>query len=191
MSYSDLFQHFNSIIRSQKESGIDNKISNIYFMDSDINLGLGGTIKEFNGNFDLLMSAIFYDFTTLEDLIYFARNQYNESLFSIKDMFIKEFSILLNSDYTSSTDLQNNVNNYIINSFEENSKLQYYFGDTTMFDGSVGMRNWILTLPMMGVCPAVYPYAIKDDKLNIHKIIHHDGHASDVYFQPNEKRKNL
>ncbi len=189
MSYSDLFQHFNSIIRSQKESGIDNKISNIYFMDSDINLGLGGTIKEFNGNFDLLMSAIFYDFTTLEDLIYFARNQYNESLFSIKDMFIKEFSILLNSDYTSSTDLQNNVNNYIINSFEENSKLQYYFGDTTMFDGSVGMRNWILTLPMMGVCPAVYPYAIKDDKLNIHKIIHHDGHASDVYFQPNEKEK--
>lgn len=189
VSYSDLFSHFRSIVTSQQESGIDSEFSNIYFMDSEINFGLGGTIKEHNGNLDLLMSAMFYDSITVEDLIYFARNQYNESLFSIKEMFMKEFSGLLNSESDSMNDIRNEVNDSIIDSFVENSKLQYYFGDTTMFDGNVGMPNWILTLPMIGVCPAVSPYVIKDDKLKIYKIVHHDGHTSDVYLQPNEKEK--
>lgn len=180
VSYTDLFTHFNSIISRQKNVAP-------YFINENPNYGLGGTIKEYNGNLDLLVSFMFYDSVSVEGLIEFAKRQYGEALFNIKNTILNNGGMFYNTSIASTSDLIDVITNNVIENISNDSKLSLYYGDTTMFDGIDGVENWILTLPMMGVVNAVRPHLLSDKSLNINSLVHHDGHISDVRLEPSEK----
>lgn len=180
VSYLELYTHLTSILDKQLGGASQH-------LNSDINYGLGGTIKEYNGNLDILASAMFYSGTTVEELIYFARNQYTEALFRIKDIFVNDITDMMQSDSDDVMELRTLMTNLIIDKISNDTRLSFYFGDTTMYDGMDGVQNWILSTAMMGITPAVYPHIIRDTKLAIDKLIHHDGHASTITLQPSER----
>lgn len=181
-SYLDLFTHFRSIISAQRQPGLLKDTTNAYYSDMVLNYGLGGTIKEHNGNLDLLMSAIFNENVKTEDLITFASQQYINAQYKIQDTFLDDINELMSIDATDVEDLKNKMFDAVKDEFEADSKYSFWFGDSSAFNGVDGIRNWIITLPMMGLVTPVKPYKIVDDTLFISEIIHHDGHRSTVYL---------
>lgn len=45
---TEIFRHFKSIIDLQEQPGLFNKTAGLFFLDDQINYGIGGTIKEHN-----------------------------------------------------------------------------------------------------------------------------------------------
>lgn len=180
VSYIEAFTHFRSIIQSQSQPGLPLGILNSYYADSDINYGLGGTIKEHNRNLDILMASVFTENVTVPELIDFAKAQYLDALYEIENLFYENIASLMWTDAVDAADLKSKIANSIIDIFETDSKLEFWFGDSSSYANGKGVRNWILTLPRMGLITPEVPYVITDDDLNISEIIHHDGHRSTV-----------
>ncbi len=183
-SYIDLYTHFRSIIQAQRQPGLPADIVNSYYSDWDINYGLGGTIKEHNGNLDILASSVFNESGSVEQLIEFAKKQYSNSLHTIQSIYLANAPELFWAPAANSAELVANIAASVIDKYEEDSKYSYWFGDSSAYDGSDGVRNWILTLPMMGLVRPVKPYKIVDSNKSIYQIVHHDGHRSDVSLTP-------
>lgn len=184
VAYTELYNHFRSIIQAQSQIGLPLDTVNAYFADNAINYGLGGTIKEHNSNLDLLMAAIFNNTTTVESLIGFAKNQYKNSLHAIENIFMDDIAQLFATESVDANSLVNSIVETVISTFENNSEYNFWFGDSSSYDGVDGVKNWILTLPKMGLTPPVKPYYVSDSVLGISELIHHDGHRSTVSLTP-------
>lgn len=188
-SYVDLYTHFSSIIQSQRQPGLSADVTNSYFADSSINYGLGGTIKDHNGNLDLLVSAAFNPGASVEELVNFAKQQYESASRKIENIFADESGVLFNMQASDATDLIQKISSAVINIFEENATYKYWFGDSSSFDGESGVRNWVLTLPMMGLVKPVKPYKLVDSNKSIFQIVHHDGHMRDIVLSASNREQ--
>lgn len=179
-NFAELYSHFRSIVSQQKQPGIPNTLYNQYYATADINYGIGGKIKEHNGNLDLLASVIFNQNVTFEELVSFAKKRYSSALFKIKSTYIDKSNELFdNKQAQNLNELVETISSDIIAEFENDAKYSYWFGDSSSWDGESGIKNWILTLPLMGAVSPVKPNKLIDTKLGIYQILHHDGHRSD------------
>lgn len=184
---TELFTHFRSIIGEQSAKGITVSNGNNYHLSHDINYGLGGTIKEHNDGFDLLVSALFSNNSNIISLIEFAKEQYLYQLRYVQNQFSKNItSILANYKTGSISDVENFIKENIIDTFENDGKFSQWFGDSTAWNGSegTGIRNWIATLPNLGIMKKVKPYLISDPVLGIYEVVHHDGHRDRYELSP-------
>jgi YVTN family beta-propeller protein len=173
--YSEIYRHFRSIIEAQEVPGIFTKDGQVYHLDDSINFGIGGTIKEHNGGFDMLVSAMFVEDVSPVDVIQFAHDQYNDQINWFKERLRTKAATLLVSGDLDLSEFTNNVALRMLSAFENDKNLDRMFGDSTS-----PVHNWIASLCYLGLGTAVKPYVLNDSKLGIHEIVHHTGHRSEV-----------
>lgn len=183
VSFSQLITHFRTILEQQpKIPGLQG--GGIYTLTQNaINMGVGGTIKEYNDSYDTLISVVNVANTTPSGVIEFAMQQYGSSLLFIRDTFNKSIDTLF-TDYSAQAvaDFTTYVSNKVISAYELNDYTAQTFGDTVAFnpDTGKGVRNWVATTPMFGLSPLYRPHLTVD--ASTVKLFHHDGHRSDVKY---------
>ena len=188
VKYSQLITHFRTIIEQQPPvpgligGGVYTKFQ------SEYDYGVGGTIKEYNGAFDTLISAINLVNVTPLGVIEFAGNEYTANVRFLRDVFNSSI-IELFSQYSTNTLL--NFTDYIVENviatYEDNDYVATIYGDTTAYDESTdtGVRNWIATAPMFGIAPTYRPHLITDGEFT--QVFHHDGHRTSVIYTTAEE----
>lgn len=182
VKYSELYGHFRSIIEAQAVPGIHTLEHQAYHLDDNLNYGVGGTIKEHNGGFDMLVSAMFIDDVSPIDVLQFAHDQYDSQLNWIRDRIRTKAYNLLVSDASSVDELTASIAAGILTDVENNPKYNQWFGDSTS-----AVHGWIASLVYLGLGTAVRPHAIRDERLGINEIVHHTGHRSETQFNRAEK----
>lgn len=187
ISLTELFTHFKTIIDAQKTPSVFSTIgTSLYYLDDNVNYGVGGTIKEHNNGLDLLISSLFVNNVNPVSLIQFAHDQYKNNIKSIEDKFQKDAVNLLtyNTDINNITDLISYITTTIKAWFETNDKYNQWFGDSTTYNSTtqVGIKNWIATIPYLSLGPKYSPYIIQDNQLKITELYHHDGHRTNISY---------
>lgn len=169
--YKELKNHFNGIISKQT---LPTDFKNVTYVAKllDNYVYTGGYIKIFNSRYDLLVSSIHQNIINYVSLINFAKQQYFDSIDNFKKSILKD---IINGNYDT---------NYHISNYVENTYLSKIFADTTTVKTvkgiKYGVKNWITTLPILGFSEPIEPGYLYDSKLGITKILHHDGHYSDI-----------
>lgn len=181
LNFSELFIHFQSILQAQsltvaekKQYGASN--ANAIRLNSHLNLGLGGTIKEYNGNFANFASALIStDYSPL-DVIDFAQAEYESKLIEVRKQV--EFSlldVLTNDVIDTQKDIVAAMTDRVLQTLAHDATQSKVYNDSTPSLQSA-VNNWIATLPYIRMAEATVPYILRDDKLGIIKFVHHDGH---------------
>ena len=180
---SQLITHFRTMLEDQPtvqgliSGGVNTKVQ------SEFDYSLGGTIKEFNGAFDTLISAINVSNVTPVGVIEYASTEYSSSVRYVRDIFNKSI-IDLFQNYSLDTllNFQQYVINNVIDLYEDNDYMAKIYGDTSAYDPTTGkgIRNWISTAALFGLTPYYRPHLIRDGEFM--QIFHHDGHRSNVIF---------
>lgn len=181
VNFGDLLNHTRSVIKNQNGFvGTSFGINNLRTLN--FNPGLGGTIREFGSNFPLLASMLIQKDVSPLTIIDFAEQQYLTALSSIDQFMINDFPEYLASiSHVGVADINPNhpdiqrLEEYFEQLRENNEVLKHTFSDTTAL-----VKCWPITLPMMGLTPAVLPDVTFDRQLGIDTIVHHDGHISSV-----------
>ena len=185
---TEVFRHFNSIVQAQSAPGIVNDtFANLFHLDNSVNYGLGGTIKEHNDGFDTLMSAMFVNNVNPVELIQFANDRYDNGQVTLREILEDNIgSYFSQAGFDNLSELTAFVVDSTKDIFEKNDRLDQWFGDSATFDEATntGVKNWIATIPFLGLAPKVKPYLVRDDVLGILEIVHHDGHRKDVKLSP-------
>jgi hypothetical protein len=187
ISLSQLFRHFNTIIAAQATPSVFSTVGgSLFYLDDNINYGLGGTIKEHNNGMDLLISAMFVNNVDPVSLIQFAHDQYITNINGIQSKFQLDAAKLLSNstEVSNVADLIDSVYDYLRVWFETNDKYNQWFGDSTTYNATtgVGIKNWIATVPYVGLSSKFNPYYVRDAVLNLTQVFHHDGHRTDIAY---------
>lgn len=179
ISFGDMLDHFRTIMQAQDGfSGSSFGLNN--FRNLDSNLGLGGSIREYSGNFPLLASMLIEKDLSPLSILDFAETQYLFALSSIDQFLISNLANYISeSDVISISSINANSSGIqqLLASYEqtraEDVMLQAVFSDS-----SAAVKNWPATLPILGITQPVLPTVGFDLTLGIDVIVHHDGHVS-------------
>lgn len=177
LKYSELFLHFKSIIDNQPivdadVYGTNLTPSNSYRIKDGINYGVGGTIKEHNYSFDNFVSSLISSSYNLPTILSFAQNQYNELLVKVREHVEQNIVNAINSG----TNLVDYLESQFLSSIRNDTNLSRIYGDSTVTKKS-SISNWVATLPYLRLAAPVKPEYLRDDKLSILELVHHDGHT--------------
>lgn len=186
ISATDLLTHFQTIVNSQPSfPGFGGQSSaNWRLIDyTQINWGLGGTIKEFDNSFDTFLSSQFIDTITPPSLFEFAQGQYEDIIVLLRDLLTRNYVTYM-TDITTSVilDPATYASQQVLEKYEENETANLVYGDSTTYSQATqttpasGIQNWIATLPYFGIIPKTQPYIYNDPTLGLVGIMHHDGH---------------
>ena len=184
----DLYFHLISIIAAQPGL-IGGATGDNNWRTLNPDLGLGGTIKQYDGNTALLLSVLLQNGITPATLLDFARQSY-EQLFSAMHTFVNEQipTMLSNVEFTP-PQAGDAIDPVVVERFKE------YFANispvvsatatvvddyisTPFYDTTAPLSNLVATLPYFGLLPKVQPKKQLDLELNIPVIVHHDGHLT-------------
>ena len=174
--YKELKNHFNDILSSQS---LPKDFKNVTYVAKLLENYVydGGYIKIFNSRYDLLVSSIHQNIVNIVSLINFAKQAYFDSIDNLKKSILKDIA---NGNYDTDYHIANYLENtYLTKAFSDTTALKYSAGLT------YGIKNWITTLPILGFKEPVEPGYLYDSKLGINKILHHDGHYSDIVQDTN------
>lgn len=176
ISFRELYRHFSTIISSQNNpTFIRSDGGNIYHALRTPNLGVGGTIKEHNDSLDLLVSMTLLDHATVPKVVEFAKNAYVNQLDEVSKYLIRNVPLWNNP--TSVEDLG-------INYIETNTVFDQLYGDSTTYTNGIGLRSFVASMATLGIIAPQTPLKIQSDGKTYIK--HHDGHVSEISFNPNE-----
>ena len=173
IKYGDLVDHFISVEQNQhyfKGSAFGRN----NFRTQTPDLGLGGSIKVVNGQFNLFASMMMQKDVSPLSLIDFAEKQYDIAINSISDFVTVNAFDLLTRGVIDASNILVEYETY----YAARPDLLQSFRDSTS-----PIKNWPLTLPLMGIIPAVQPQFGLDFELNAYVLQHHDGHYSPVATQ--------
>ncbi len=183
LTLSQILTHARSIVQHQVPTpgliggGAYTKIQ------SEYNYGVGGTIKEFNGAFDTLISSVNITNVTPVGIMEFASTEYAANLRFLRDIFNQQIiDLSINYQITPTTTFTDYIVNSLIAAYEDNDYVAQVYGDTSAFNETTGkgVRNWISTAPMFGLTPAYRPHMLVDGSFI--QIYNHDGHRTNVEY---------
>lgn len=178
LTYSELFSHFTKILSNQQPLKNYIPSDRIGKLNSKLDY-IGGNIKEHNGNLDYLISSNHQDVINFKSVIDFAKNKYSDNLYLIKNTCLKRSAYYANTYKSlSNSQIYTTIANSIVTEVTNNLQTDLVYHDSTAFVNGVGVKNWIVTLPILGLYPAYEPRILTDSKLGINKLRHHDGHMS-------------
>lgn len=167
----DVQQHFKDIITNQDSPpGFSQDGNTRWRLLLDPNYGVGGSIREYNNGFDTTISLSTISQFNIPVALNFSMQRYDEQLLKIRDIFDKSFVDILHTGEDPSI--------AVMESFENDGAFDAVYGDSPSFINGVGIRNWVTTLPMMGMVEPVIPTTLIDSQLGVYEVIHHDGHVS-------------
>lgn len=178
IKYTELMPHFTDIMsQQQRVAGLPNG-GGFTLTQNQLNLGAGGTIKEFNYNLDNLISAVNVDYVNPIQILEFAQTQYQLLLDRVKAACLDLLPDLIVSNSTSV--LEDGISKAIYDIVRGDNFTTGLYYDTTSYNENtqVGVPNWIATLPIMGITRAQTPILLHYK--NQYEIKHHDGHVTNV-----------
>lgn len=188
ISATDLLTHFTTMVGAQPSyPGFGGQASaNWRLIDyTQINWGLGGTIKEYDNSFDTFLSSQFNNTVTPPSLFSFAQSEYENIIVILRDSLTRNFvNYMTNTSTSVILDPGAYAATQVLTSYEENEAANLVYGDSTTYTQATsttpasGVQNWIATLPFFGIVPKVAPYQYDDTDLGITGIMHHDGHRA-------------
>lgn len=184
----DLYFHLTSIIREQPGLlGSETGNNNFRLLPSR-NLGLGGIIKQYDGQTALLVSMLLQEGLSVPTIIEFARRSY-ENLFSSIHRFVEDVipTMLTDVDFVPPQVGDDTIDSKVVDAFKE-----YFLGSTStkypdfesasmqsvFADSTSPIKGVVATLPYLGLCQSVAPVKELDLELNLPMLVHHDGHRS-------------
>lgn len=192
INYGDIIDHARSIIKNQ-DGFTGSSFGKNNYRTSAKNHGRGGLIREYDGNFPLLASMLIQKNISPLSVLDFGEKQYGAAISSIDQFLADELATFISGERaisTSTIDTNDDTVVRLLAYFErlrsENNNLKEVFGDST-----APIKNWPITLPLMGICPAVVPTIDFDIDLGINVIVHHDGHLSPVIESNSDFDKQL
>jgi hypothetical protein len=183
-----IVNHFRSIIQNQQPTpgliggGAYTKTQ------AEYNYGVGGTIKEFNGAFDTLISSVNITNTTPVGVLEFAATEYASNIRFLRDIFNQQIiDLCMNYQIDPTITFVDYIVDSLIANYENNDYAAQVYGDTSAYDAvtSNGVRNWIATTPMFGLSPLYKPHMIVDGEFV--QIYNHDGHRTAVEYTTAEE----
>lgn len=179
ISLRDIFRHASSCIeKQQKDIVYFSKNKSKYYLQTNPNKILGGTIKEHNGGLDSLISALFSNTGTPPEIIDMAASQYNMLLNYIKEIYRDLLVSNINSNANLTYDgFLNNIISQTIDVFENNDLFDELYGDSL----NTGIKNFISSATSMGIFKKVVPHLFKNENGNL-CLTHHTGHMSQIIF---------
>lgn len=188
INFSELLTHFSSIIESQpRPIGFFGGKEQVFHLIDDVNYGIGGTIKEHNGSYDTFLSSLFINKVTPPALFEFAQDQYEVALINLIESF-KQHAVeyLTNTSLDYLVDMNKEIADQVITIYESNESNELLYGDSTSYNSETGdgIRNWIATLPFLGIVDKHKPELLKDEQRDILEVVHHDGHRSHPSILP-------
>lgn len=184
LGFGDLHNHFVDVIKSQIEiSGSPFGINNYRQIDTDP--GLGGLIKTIDNRFNLFVGLMNQKNLTPTTLLNFIEHQYSIALNSLSDYvrtYILDVISLTNTSFENSFSIDSQFIKVLFNEYEkfyaERSDITGTFFDTTS-----PIKNWTITLPMLGLIKPVQPSIVFDDISNSYLMRFHDGHLAPLFSQ--------
>jgi hypothetical protein len=183
LSFAELYEHFNSIIR--KQVGASYVGGDRICKTLDRIQQIGGTIKEHNSSLDIMISLVHQNIINVLDLIDFARMEYSKNIKTVRSHSIKYTPTLFKQfSSVNNAAIYAELSHKLETSLKSNNRLSDVYYDTTAQHNNTGFVNWIVTLPILGLFPNYQPMIFDDGKIN--KLQHHDGHFSDIQITTDE-----
>jgi hypothetical protein len=185
----DLYYHFASIIQAQ--SGlVGGALSTNNYRKLTPDHGLGGRIKQYNGQWNLILGLLNQNNITPLSILEFAKRQYASLQNKVTDYVLNAAIDDLTAGNFTVTDpnyadvlfdlfveYNNNQNNVVVaspSSVDDNLSRLFY-------DSTSPIPNTIITLPMLGLADKVEPEITFDPWMGMNVLVHHDGHKTRTY----------
>lgn len=180
IAFADFLNHARSILRAQNGFA-GNSFGNNNSRNLGIDAGLAGRVREFDSNFPLLASMLVQDEMSPLTIIDFAEQQYFTALSSIDQYVSQNLVDYISNLFPIPTTISINPNDPNILALRD----QYeafrgadYNLSSIYADSTAAVKNWPITLPMIGLLAKVQPSVVYDAELDQNVIQHHDGHFS-------------
>ena len=187
----DLYYHFTTIIAAQPNligsATGDNSWRNLTVK----NVGLGGTIKQFDGDTALLISTLLQQGLSTTALISFAETSYQALSTSINQFVTDVIPDMLVKGQFAPPESGDSIDLAVVEAFKTYFSAQnavVIASPSTVddvvsapfYDTTSSLFNLIVTLPYIGLGPRVQPKKILDPDLNLNMLVHHDGHETQL-----------
>jgi hypothetical protein len=185
LKQGDLVYHFASIIGAQKDIiGSPNGRNNFRTLPN-VDFGIGGTIKQFNGRFGLLIGLLLQEGVTPVSLLDFSRASYEQMLGQIREFVEQEFITKL-VDGTVALPIDGQLNaatkaeliKYLEHNAVTTASDVINAVNNVYFDTTMPIKACTATLPYMGLAAPVKPHVRLDKEQNFTVLVHHDGHST-------------
>jgi hypothetical protein len=180
-AFGDLTGHFRLIMAEQ--AGIEGSLngSNNFRLLSDKNYGLGGLIKNYGIEFNLLISNLLQDDITPLTILDFIESQYSQNLLSISEFVNKNIATVFKKYVGEQIIFRDSSLSFIENLYSEYADYYSSRSDLLLFNDSTSpIPNWITTLPLLKITPIYEPTLEYDEEVGLFVIKHHDGHSSEI-----------
>lgn len=180
----ELAEHAKKINQAQKTlPGFKENKQYGFRMLENVDYGLSGTIHEHNDSWDLTASALFASTSSPLDILNFAATSYTTALNAQEDYLMSNvYTALVNDSVEYLGNLTGSIVKNAIAAYEANDNNDLIFGDTSSFYKNKGVKCWPASGPVLGVSKLFAPILLKDDKLDIAEIVHHDGHITSNFI---------
>lgn len=169
-----LYSHFRSILANQGNSE---------------DFAFGGTIKGWSELHTLLASLLMQKDLTPISMIDFAKREYENALNAVADIFKQNVVQYIATNGASGLGSDQSIvklADSILALREVNEYVRTVFNDST-----AGVKTFPITLPLLGISPAVKPAVAFDNLLGHFFITHHDGHNSVLAVDDIEFRRSI
>jgi hypothetical protein len=187
ITQGDLYTHFTTIIAAQPDLvGSESGQNNWRLINK--NYGLGGLIKQYDGRFSLLASILMQENVTMNSLIDFAQQNYDQMIAQISTYVENVLPSLISTGTVTIPTAGDDIDSVIIEGFKTyyKSNTKVALSNTTLddyiaemfYDTTSAIENVIVTLPYLGLAPAVAPMKAYNGDLNMSVMVHHDGHQT-------------
>ena len=180
----DLVYHFASIIGAQKDIIGSPNGRNNWRQLTNIDLGAGGKIKQFNSRFSLLIGMLMQEGVTPVSLLDFSHSSYEQMLGQVREFIEQEFitklvegtvSIPANGQLSATTKAE--LIAYLERKASVSTSELINAVNNIYFDTTMPIKACTVTLPYMGLTPLVEPRIELDKEQNFEVMVHHDGHS--------------
>lgn len=185
----DIYYHLISIIEAQPNlEGASTGNNNWRNLTPD--LGLGGRIKQFDGNFSLMVSLLLQEGVTVSALLDFMLESYQSLTTSVR-LYVEDKIPSLLAQGLVSLPTGDSIDSRIVERFKTYFSNRSAVVDSSesvvddtisspFYDSTSSLYNLVVTLPYLGLAPLVQPRKEYDELLNLNVLVHHDGHRSEL-----------
>ena len=186
----DLYYHFISIIKAQPGLiGSATGNNNWRLISQDV--GLGGVIKQYDGDTSLLISTLMQNGNSTIALIDFAKASYQGLSTSINSFVEDIIPDLLAQGKFQLPIVGDQIDPVVVETFKTYLAAQNptvltsssVVDDTVsspFYDTTSSLFNLIVTLPYIGLGTKTLPTKYYDLELNLNMLRHHDGHSTEL-----------
>ena len=183
IAYSDLIGHFISIMKAQDKFSGNPFGANNFRTLTKVNLGLGGTIKDYSTDFALFLGLTNQIDSSIPGVIEFGKTQYAQLLGSIEEFATRSLGIALTEGMLDGaiTELTNNVDPALAEFYKKFLSYVSSRNDASVFsDTTSSINGWPATIPYLGLGDVYQPSIYFDRVLGSLVLRHHDGHVSPI-----------